>query len=72
MPMDFLRRIEEEKFPLTVTDPEDVRNVAVLAAAGLVEAVLQPEIESLELPGTVLGITPLGHAALKRMRDKPV
>ncbi|MDP9877310.1 hypothetical protein J2W25_001617 [Variovorax boronicumulans] len=71
MPMDFLWRIEDQAFPLTVTDPVDIRNAAVLVAAGLVEAELPNESDASERPGVVLCITPLGRAALKRMRDKP-
>ncbi|WP_447775911.1 hypothetical protein [Variovorax boronicumulans] len=71
MPMDFLRRIEDEAFPLTVTDPVDIRNAAVLVAAGLIDADLPTESDAPERPGVVLRITPLGRAELRRMRDKP-
>jgi hypothetical protein len=71
MPMDFLRRIEDETFPLTVTDPVDIQNAAVLVAAGLIEATLPTESDAPERPGVVLCITPVGRAELKRMRDKP-
>ncbi|BEP55562.1 hypothetical protein GmRootV118_28060 [Variovorax sp. V118] len=70
MPMDFLRRIEKEQLPLTVIDPLDIRNVAVLTAAGLVEAILPQESEAFDLPGVVLRITPSGRAELQRIRDK--
>lgn len=66
MPMDFLRRIENTHFPLTVEDLAEVNNVAVLKAAGLVDAELIDAVEG--DPDTccaiVLGITPEGHAAL--------
>ncbi|MDM0010600.1 hypothetical protein QTI51_37750 [Variovorax sp. J22G73] len=66
MPMDFLRRIERAEFPLTVERFADVNNVAVLRAAGLVEAELVEAVEG--DPDTtcaiVLRITPEGHAAL--------
>ncbi|QFZ86158.1 MULTISPECIES: hypothetical protein [Variovorax] len=71
MPMDFLRRIEDQSFPLTVTDPVDIRNAAVLVAAGLVEAQLPTESDGPELSGVIVRITPVGRAALQRMRDKP-
>ncbi|QOF81075.1 hypothetical protein [Variovorax sp. 38R] len=71
MPMDFLRRIEDEAFPLTVTDPVDIRNAAVLVAAGLVEATLPTESDEPGLAGVVERITPLGRAELRRMRNKP-
>jgi len=71
MPMDFLRRIEDQTFPLTVTDPMDIRNAAVLVAAGLVEATLPTESDEPAMVGTVERITPLGRAELRRMRDRP-
>ncbi|WP_235510162.1 hypothetical protein [Variovorax sp. Root473] len=71
MPMDFLGRIENQTFPLTVTDPVDIQNAAVLVAAGLVEANLPTESDGPELSGVVVRITPMGRAALKRMHDKP-
>jgi len=70
MPMDFLRRIEKAEFPLPVENFADVNNVAVLRAAGLVEAEL---IEA--VPGdpdtccaVVIRITSEGRAALARAR----
>lgn len=71
MPMDFLKRVEHEAFPLAVTDPMDIRNVAVLVAAGLVEASLPDEGESGDLPAVVLRITPHGRGELERLLDKP-
>ena len=66
MPMDFLRRIEKADFPLTVEEVADVDNVAVLRAAGLVEAEMVDAVGG--NPDTsravVLRITPEGHAAL--------
>lgn len=66
MPMDFLRRIEKADFPLPVEEFADVNNVAVLRAAGLVEAEMIETVEG--DPDTccaiVLRITPEGHAAL--------
>lgn len=38
MPMDYLRRIESAEFPLTVTDIDEIGYVAILKAAGLMEA----------------------------------
>lgn len=72
MPMDFLKRVEHEMLPLTVTDPMDIRNVAVLVAAGLVEAILPEEAEAHDLPAVVLRITPHGRGELERMRDRPL
>jgi hypothetical protein len=66
MPMDFLRKIEKADFPLTVEEFADVNCVAVLRAAGLVEAEMVEAAEG--DPDTacavVLRITPKGHAAL--------
>ena len=66
MPMDFLRRIEQAKFPLAVEDFNDVNNVAVLKAAGLIEAELVQAVEG--DPDTccavIKRITPEGRAAL--------
>lgn len=66
MPMDFLRRIENAHFPLTVEEFAEVNNVAVLRAAGLVDAELIDAVEG--DPDTccavVLRITPEGFAAL--------
>jgi hypothetical protein len=69
MPMDFLRRIENASFPLAVTETTDIHNVAVLAAAELIEAVLPPATEEAGgKPAIVLRITPLGRAELTRLR----
>ncbi|RQO56591.1 hypothetical protein DBV14_10815 [Variovorax sp. KBW07] len=69
MPMDFLRRIENASFPLAVTDTTDIHNVAVLAAAELIEAVLPPATEDAadNKPAIVLRITPMGRSELKRL-----
>jgi len=45
MPMDFLRKIEHAEFPLAVEDFNDVNNVAVLKAAGQVEADLVQAVQ---------------------------
>lgn len=66
MPMDYLRKIEHAEFPLPVEDFNDVNNVAVLKAAGLVEAELLEAVQG--DPDTccavVLRITPEGRIAL--------
>lgn len=72
MPMDFLRRIENASFPLAVTDTTDVHNVAVLAAAELIEAVLPPATQDVgDKPAIVLRITPMGRSELKRLNREP-
>jgi hypothetical protein len=66
MPMDFLRKIEQADFPLTVEDFKDVNNAAVLKAAGLIEAELVEAVDG--DPDTccalIKRITPEGRAAL--------
>jgi hypothetical protein len=66
MPMDFLREIEKAEFPLPVEDFTDVNNVAVLKAAGLIEAEMIEAVDG--DPDTtcavVVRITPEGYAAL--------
>lgn len=57
MPMDFLRRIEGEKFPFEVTAPNDIRNAAVLVAAGLIDATVPHEGDSPFVPAVVARIT---------------
>lgn len=66
MPMDFLRKIEKAEFPLPVEEFGDVNNVAVLKAAGLIEAEMIEAVDG--DPDTccavVVRITPEGRAAL--------
>ncbi|MDH6170035.1 hypothetical protein M2282_005205 [Variovorax boronicumulans] len=73
MPMDFLMKIEKAEFPLKVDSFDDINNVLVLKAAGLVDAeMLTPQ------PGDaggrpeaaiVIRITPVGRVALERKKD---
>lgn len=66
MPRDFLRKIERVPLPIEVRNPRDIRSVAVLRAAGILEAIVPPEpFDDLSV-STVLKITPLGRAELKR------
>lgn len=67
MPKDFLRRIGSGTLPWAVTDPADLRDLALLVAADLVEAILPTDSETLDLPGVVLRITPSGRAELRQM-----
>jgi len=71
MPMDFLKKVEHETLPLAVTDPRDIRNVAVLVAAGLVEAILPQEGVPGDLPAVVLRITPPGRDERERLLETP-
>jgi len=43
----------EATFPLEVTDPHDIHNVAVLVAAGLLKAAVPAEVELQTLPAVV-------------------
>lgn len=66
MPMNFPREIEKASFPLTVEEFENVNNIAVLKAAGLIEAELIDAVEGdpLACCAVVKSITPEGRAAL--------
>jgi predicted ArsR family transcriptional regulator len=66
MPMDFLRRIEDVKFPLVLHDVADIRNAIVLEAAGLIEAQLPPPGEG--APAVIFRIKPEGRAAISKSK----
>jgi hypothetical protein len=66
MPREFLRRIERVPLPIEVRTPQDIRNAAVLRAAGMLEAIVPREPLDDGSSGTILKITPLGRAELKR------
>ncbi len=73
MPLDYLRGIGNSTFPLCIEDPAEINSVAVLNAAGLVEAVLPPACRARQnLPkfkqAIVLRVTPLGRTALVSRR----
>jgi hypothetical protein len=72
MPMDFLKRIENSSFPLAIEDETDINCVAVLVAANLIEAHLPPVLAGTNRTYgvTILRITPMGRAELRRLRDK--
>ncbi|QRF62993.1 hypothetical protein [Variovorax paradoxus] len=65
MPMDFLRRIEDARFPLELHDEADIRNSIVLEAAELIEAQL-PGVDAppADASAIIFRITPQGRAAL--------
>lgn len=69
MARDFLRKIEHAAFPIEAREPQDIRNAAVLRAAGMLEAILPPEPFDAHSAGTILGITPLGRAELRCQTD---
>jgi hypothetical protein len=68
MPLDYLRKIEHAGLPLLVDDRSEINSIAVLVAAGMVEAVLPPvstdENAEGRLPAVVKLITPRGRAEL--------
>ncbi|KAL0630274.1 hypothetical protein Q9L58_010879 [Maublancomyces gigas] len=69
MPRDFLRKIEWVDLPIEVRSPRDIRSAAVLRAAGMLEAIVPPEPFDERSVGTILKITPLGRAELRRDAD---
>lgn len=77
MPMEFLRRIAEQKLPYTVYAPTDIDKLRVLRAAELVTAFIPPA-ETLAHGGEshraaqVLAITPKGKEALKVQANRAV
>ena len=66
MPLDYLRRIGDSIFPLHTEDPSEINSVAVLEAAGMVEATLPPVCRARQKlrQAIVLRVTPLGQTAL--------
>ena len=71
MPVDYLRKIEHETFPLRVDDPCDLQCVAILKAQGLIEGAISPPggvkgVPSQRAYALVLRITPLGHMELSK------
>jgi hypothetical protein len=73
MPLDCLRSLEHSAFPLRVEDPNAINSIAVLMAAGFVEATLSGapacgDAQECSNQALVLRITELGRAALERNR----
>ncbi|MDP9600997.1 UNVERIFIED_ORG: hypothetical protein J2W38_000767 [Variovorax paradoxus] len=69
MPLDYLRKIGNSVFPLRIDDPAGINSVAVLNAAGMVEATLPPTCRARQSQqkfrqAVVLRVTPLGRTAL--------
>lgn len=69
MAREFLRRIAVAVLPIEVENIRDIRTAAVLRAAGMLEAVLPPEPVDNHSTATILSITPLGRAELRREAD---
>ncbi|KIQ26125.1 hypothetical protein RT97_22975 [Variovorax paradoxus] len=70
MPLDYLRRIGNSRFPLHTEDPSEINSVAVLEAAGMVEATLPSVCRARQKlrEAIVLRVTPLGKTALVARR----
>lgn len=65
MPMDYLRSIEHECFPLQIEDAHSLQCVRVLRAARLIEADIQTSPHSgIDTMGLVRSITNEGRVAL--------
>ena len=73
MPLDYLRKIARAEFPLIVADQREINCVAILKAAGLIEASIpmpskdQPA-GSEQGPAIVTRITPQGWEELAKPR----
>jgi hypothetical protein len=74
MPLSFLMRLLHTQLPVQVVEPDEIRDVSVLMATGLIEA----KITSLESAGpyartasmaTVAGITEEGFAEIAKLGD---
>ncbi|QGW84880.1 hypothetical protein GOQ09_04165 [Variovorax paradoxus] len=75
MPLSFLVRLQQEKLPVRVAEPEDIRHVSVLSATGLIDAhipALHPTARyaSPRLV-TVVRITDEGRAWLTELGEPP-
>lgn len=62
MPLDYLRQISHEVFPLTISDPQEIDKLRVLAAAQMIEVDL-PAVVSTGV-AVVRKITGYGRAAI--------
>ncbi len=67
MPMDFLRRIKDAEFPLTLHDEADVRNAIVLEAAAQLPAV---DASLTDAKAIIFRITPQGRAAIAKAEPR--
>jgi hypothetical protein len=65
MPVELLRSLASSKLPVTVEDIGDIDQIRVLAAAGLVRAVL-PAVGAHVQRAEVLGLSPAGEETLRQ------
>ncbi|KQU89091.1 hypothetical protein ASC78_23280 [Variovorax sp. Root318D1] len=75
MPLLFLMRLKHTPLPVRVVQPEEIRNVSVLVATGLIEAeiaALKPtDPYAASRIATVIRITEEGLAEIAKMGDVP-
>lgn len=76
MPLFLLLRLHRVQLPVRVTDPEEVRQVSMLLAIGLIEAefaaVRSRARQAVWQVATVTRITEEGFAEIAQMGDVPV
>lgn len=65
MPIELLRSLASSKLPMTVEDIGDIDRLRVLAAAGLVRAML-PDVGARVQRAEVLSLSPEGEETLRR------
>lgn len=73
MPLTYLLKIAHGRFPVEVTDPQEIKRVSVLKATGLIEARISPatggdRIYRKAERAVVFGITAEGRRELFAMR----
>jgi hypothetical protein len=74
MPLLFLMRLQHVQLPIRVASPEEIRNVSVLQATGLIEADIgwlgATQCTAIRV-ATVVRITEAGLAEIAKMGDMP-
>lgn len=71
MPLRLLAELKSARLPLTITDPETIRQVEMLRAALLVQATFQKaDANSPYSSVVVTDVTSTGYALLARMESK--
>ena len=75
MPLLFLRRLQHTPLPVRVVQPEEIRDVSVLVATGLIEAEIAPlkptDPYAASRMATVMRITDDGLAEIAKMGEMP-
>jgi len=71
MPLRLLAELKSARLPLTITDPQAIREVELLRAALLVQATFQKADENLPYSSVVVtDVTSTGYALLARMESR--